>query len=82
MILVRKRPVTVEARQVTTELGRGKILAKWCGGLLMLNGSILVETPDGPMVAMPGDWIIHDANGVYHPVKADLFEDQYDRVLH
>jgi hypothetical protein len=82
MILVRKRPVTVEARQVTVERRRGKILAKWCGGLLLTNGSVLVETHDGPMLAMPGDWIIHDANGTYYAVKADSFEDQYDRVLH
>lgn len=87
----RKLPVIVEGRQLTQDLDEARELAKWCHGLLWIDGietpgtdipKINVHTwgPDGLVVASPGDWIIEILPGVFDPCKPEIFEQTYELV--
>lgn len=39
--------------------------------------SVTIETLEGNMKAMPGDWIIKGVNGEFYPCKPDIFEKTY-----
>lgn len=79
----RKRPVVIEARQLTPE--SAEALIKWCGGLPIVGSSlgvngITIKTLEGPMTARHGDWIIEGVNGEFYPCKDDIFRKSYDLV--
>lgn len=81
----RKKPVVVEARQITIE--NAKELAAWCGGRCeywMINppkfGCIHINTLEGEMYAKPCDWIIKGIAGEFYPCKPDIFEKTYEIV--
>lgn len=40
-----------------------------------------IETPEGVMVASPGDWIITGVWGERYPCKDGIFQETYDAVL-
>lgn len=40
-------------------------------------GEIVVPTPEGNMLASPGDWIIKGVNGEFYPCKSDIFDKTY-----
>jgi hypothetical protein len=48
------------------------ILTKWLADSGRITGQGLVEvtTPAGAEVAMPGDWIVLSANGLYHVTRS------------
>ena len=76
----RIKPVVVEAVQLRfgehpMELA-GDVLAgtvRYCG-----DGSALIKTLEGVMVAEIGDWIIRGVNGELYPCKPDIFEKTYE----
>ncbi len=39
---------------------------------------IVIETPEGTMIAEPGDWIIRGVKGELYPCKPDIFEATYE----
>lgn len=80
MILVRKRPITVEAQQLTSDQDQGLSLAAWCGGRYILPPAIEIDTLEGTMTARVGDWIIRGMCGEFYPCKPGIFEDTYERV--
>lgn len=41
---------------------------------------IYINTLEGKLKAMPGDWIVIGINGELYPVKPDIFEKTYDPV--
>ena len=44
---------------------------------------MVVETPEGPLVALPGDWIIteiHEVRDAPYPCTPDIFERTYEAV--
>lgn len=41
---------------------------------------ILINTLEGQMKAIPGDWIIKGVKGEFYPCKPDIFEATYDLV--
>lgn len=43
--------------------------------------TIAIETLEGTMKAMPGDWIIKGVNGEFYPCKPDIFEQTYEEVV-
>lgn len=70
-------------------------LAAWCGGIsyMMVNEGerayrgadllgphILIQTLEGAMAALPGDWIIKGVKGEFYPCKPDIFEATYEAV--
>lgn len=82
----RKKPVVVEARQVTEEAVVD--LADWCGGTAVCASSgekhfpvfINIQTLEGQMAAQIGDWIIRGVKGEFYPCKPDIFEKTYEPV--
>lgn len=41
---------------------------------------MIIETPKGEMRALPGDYIIKDANLDFYPCKPDIFEKTYEEI--
>jgi len=72
----RKRPVVIEAM---------KFLA---GESPNVDGvryhpeedACYIDTPEGKMRAVPGDFIIRGVNGEVYPCKPDIFAKTYDEV--
>lgn len=79
----RKKPVVIEAMQVTSE--NFKSLSEWLphdGTALILASpgrvSVHIETLEGKMIASPGDFIIKGVQGEFYPCKPDIFEQTYE----
>ncbi|WP_422929019.1 hypothetical protein [Singulisphaera sp. PoT] len=41
-------------------------------------GQLCIPTPEGVMLANPGDWIITGVKGEVYPCKPDIFEATYE----
>ena len=90
MPLFRKKPVTIEARQLTRDLaGKDRIMA-WvntetppgkppicCYGD---GDSLIIATKEGEMRASPGDWIIKGVAREFYPCKPDIFAATYEEA--
>lgn len=80
----RKKPVVIDAEQLTEE--NGDRLAQWCGGSWHEThkpgyaSSLYISTPEGRMQAKQGDWIIRGVNGEFYPCKPDIFAKTYEAV--
>jgi hypothetical protein len=82
MAFYRKRPVVVEARNLTVH--NIVDLERWCGG--SIKGTKLppeqqvidIHTLEGEMRANMGDWIIRGVNGEFYPCKPDIFAKTYE----
>lgn len=77
----RKKPVVVEVIQWTGE--NWDELSKWCPyGLTQLtkNGLITIDTLEGRMYAIVGDYIIKGVRGEFYPCKPDIFEATYEET--
>ncbi len=44
------------------------------------ESEFMIYTPDGPMTAWIGDWIITGANGEHYPCRPDTFKATYELV--
>lgn len=80
---VRKRPVEVEAMQLTKDtLGA---VVRWLP-LDQLHSAgddeqglfVRIRTLEGVMRANAGDWIVRGVKGEHHPVRGDVFVETYD----
>ena len=85
----RKKPIIVEAVQVTDSSGltNEKIFAlgiedKLSSFIANLDGSITfsVETLEGRMTGHKGDWIVKGVRGEFYIVKDDIFRETYEKV--
>lgn len=84
--MFRKKPVVVEARQLTRE--NGAELATWCRGVwnsLYGRGDrgedishVVIITLEGRMSAELGDWIIKGVAGEFYPCKPEIFTKTYE----
>ena len=90
----RKKPVVIEARQVTPETAEE--IGAWCGAkkciaesynsylwghaLRLEHRHLDIETLEGDMSAGMGDWVIQGVKGEFYPCKPDIFEMTYERV--
>jgi len=72
-MLYQKRPVLVEARQLTD--ANGLELADWCDG--SYHTVLIIHTLEGDHRAEVGDWIIKGVEGEFYPCKPDIFEKTY-----
>lgn len=82
----RKKPVEVEAIEFTGENARD--VATWIGeGVLLESDSkgfmnrVVIQTLEGDMTAVVGDWIIKGVQGEFYPCKPSIFDETYDEVL-
>lgn len=84
MSLYRKKPVTVEARQLVDDLHNHADIAAWiesAGGQALIpfaEPCLYIETLEGRMRADIGDWIIKGVKGEFYPCKPDIFEATYE----
>ena len=86
MPMYRKKPVVIEARQLSRE--NGPELAAWSGGgwfSLFGRGDrgedishVSIQTLEGTMRADLGDWIIKGVSGEFYPCKPDIFAATYE----
>ena len=75
----RKKPVVIEAWQNSDENEFPVWLANVDAGREP-GGVILINTLEGVMKAMPGDYIIKGVKGEVYPCKPDIFEATYEVV--
>lgn len=89
MILVRKKPIVVEAVQWTGSTESAREVMDWVGsggGLIWLNdsfadpASLHIKTLEGIMEASPGDYVIRGIHGEHYPCKPNIFTATYERV--
>jgi hypothetical protein len=79
----RKKPVEIEARQLTHE--SGPQIWEWADSKPTYgpDGKITglrIYTLEGDMQADFGDWIIKGVQGEFYPCKPDIFEATYEPV--
>jgi hypothetical protein len=80
----RKKPVVIEAMQFTDETKNQ--VHSWitctCYPDHDSKGrpSLVIQTLEGDMIAMVGDWVIKGVKGEFYPCKPDIFDKSYDRV--
>lgn len=75
----RKKPVVIEAEQVTQE--NVMALARMVGARMIIKGPpIPIRTLEGVMMANAGDWIIKGVAGEYYPCKPEIFEATYEAI--
>jgi hypothetical protein len=88
----RKKPVVIEARQLTPETAEE--IGEWCGAIKCKSGSynsylwgwalhienrsMQIPTLEGEHTASMGDWIIQGVKGEFYPCKPDIFEMTYE----
>ncbi len=80
----RKKPVEIEAERLQSD--NVETLATWCGGRATLQHdkeyvtrvAIIIDTLEGAMTAMEGDWIICGVAGEFYPCKPDIFDATYE----
>ena len=86
----RKRPVEIEAIQWNGSDGWADAIVQWITAgdhtaqhVKEPNGfdnAIAINTLEGVMHAMPGDWVIKGVKGEFYPCKPSVFDATYERV--
>lgn len=75
----RKKPVVIDAWQNSDE----NEFPAWVDNADVgreSGGVILINTLEGVMRAMPGDYIIKGVQGEVYPCKPDIFKATYEKV--
>ena len=84
MAKYRKKPVIVEAFKLCEDeapqwfLTSGNVLA--CKKSDNPDITCIIQTLEGDMEALKGDYIIKGVNGELYPCKPDIFEKTYEKV--
>jgi len=76
----RKKPVVIEAKELTYNTDVQEEIADWCNGKQGPDGSVFIETLEGRMTAVTGDYIIKGVNGEFYSCKPDIFHKTYEKV--
>ena len=78
----RKKPVEIEARQLTA--ASREEVADWIeqGGQQAVPNAagLVIPTLEGDHLAGLGDWIIRGVQGEFYPCRSDIFEATYEPV--
>ncbi|MCF2718016.1 hypothetical protein LWE69_12650 [Paenibacillus sp. UKAQ_18] len=94
MAKYRKKPIVVEARQLTREKEVVADILEWVNEIdmstsiigrnacvnIVFEEGLAIETPEGVMTASFGDYIIQGIRGEFYPCKPDIFEQTYEKV--
>jgi hypothetical protein len=79
----RKRPVTIEAMQITDEKSVLNI-EEWVNsptlGFTTSPPTVWIDTLEGRMTGNVGDWIIKGVQGEFYPCKDSIFHKTYQEV--
>lgn len=83
----RKRPVVIEARQVSTHDYDGLCeIVAWCGGTVSWMADdeehhlFTIDTLEGTMYVNAGDYVIQGVEGEFYPCKPGIFDATYEAV--
>ena len=76
----RKKPVEVQAMQVTADIPFTEVAAFVGDDILINSTHIIIKTLEGDMKVSPNDYIIKGVKGEFYPCKPDIFEATYDKV--
>jgi hypothetical protein len=79
----RKRPVTIEAMQITdatSVLDIEEWINSGATGYSTNPPTIWIDTLEGRMEGRVGDWIIKGVNGEFYPCKNEIFIKTYQEV--
>lgn len=80
----RKRPVVIEAMQFTSESRNQCFRFVTCNCAptfdVSHNPTLTIQTLEGNMTAVDGDWIIKGIKGEFYPCKPDIFAATYEPV--
>lgn len=90
----RKKPVEIEAMQwdgaadsatpiIDWALGQDQTIRFWCesaDSCKKKSHVLQIDTLEGTMSAMPGDYIIRGVQGEFYPCKPDIFHATYEEV--
>jgi hypothetical protein len=83
----RKRPVVIEARQLTPDTAgdvvawlseHGLAAKSWSRPPMRALSGLLIPTLESPHEASWGDWIIKGVQGEFYPCKPAIFEVTYE----
>lgn len=79
----RKKPIVIDAWKIKGSEAEGELAYAVKGGALRYceDGSVLIQTSEGVMQGLVGDWIIRGVKGELYPCKPDIFEATYEPVL-
>ena len=84
MAKFKKKPVVIEAEQFTEENKDRAFNFITCNCYPDFDGEgkpiLKIQTLEGEMTAILGDWIIKGVKGEYYPCKPDIFEATYEKV--
>ena len=80
MAKYKKRPVIIEAKELTYNRERQESIAEWCGGKCGPDGSVIINTLEGKMRAVTGDYVIKGVAGEFYPCKPDIFHKTYKEI--
>lgn len=79
----RKRPVTIEAMQLT-DAASVLDIEEWINsptvGFNTSPPTLWIDTLEGRMEARQGDWIIKGVNGEFYPCNNEIFIKTYQEV--
>lgn len=76
----RKKPVEIEAVRYRAGMQDAAFADDVIAGRVRYpeDGTMLIQTLEGTMVAQPGDWIIRGVKGELYPCKPDIFAATYE----
>lgn len=78
----RKKPVVIDAVQFRAGEQPSEFAEDVVAGRIRYpeDGTMLINTLEGSMIARPGDWIIRGVKGELYPCKDDIFRATYETV--
>lgn len=83
----RKKPVVIEAMQLTEEESSVNAISAWAQipmGDISIDDDgrwvVNIHTLEGTMTAVEGDWIIKGVQGEFYPCKPDIFAATYEEA--
>lgn len=83
----RKKPVVVEAIQVTGEPDNLAMISEFAGADIAVSWidpitpEIVAKTLEGTLRARSGDYIIKGVHGEFYPCKLDIFKETYEPAV-
>ncbi|MBU3569261.1 hypothetical protein IUK39_03595 [Priestia aryabhattai] len=85
MTKYRKKPVVIDAIQFNDTAECLTKLSEFVGEKIKVSYKhpvpcLVIETLEGDMKALPGDYIIRGVNGEFYPCKSDIFKKTYELV--
>lgn len=76
MAKFRKKPVVIEATQWFKDGDHPAVVNAALSGMPVY----LIDTLEGDMMVLPGDWIITGVKGEHYPCKPDIFAMTYEEI--